>query len=329
MISIVIPTYINRMRSTDRLRLTLDSFIAQNMTHKSWELIIVDDGSSVDVADFVYNQVLNTPPFNVRVIRQQHKGLCSAMNRGVSEAKNDVVLLGVDDNYAAPNAVATLLNTYQKCSKTTRAVMGNERISLFTTGLHTLIKPEVFRGIDKKEYYKKYESELQQFSDLTPNTLRTRFDELYALSISENEFFEKCLLNNIHSNYSWLCFRPGAVVIGKKDYWALNGFDEKFDPSGWYSDIDFGLKLYVAKGQLLYEKEAKFVHLNHLRYNATHKEDIRCFSYMVNKYGSFEVLLMPFLWEMKTFESYITAVEKVKEALKYTVDSEYQNYVSD
>lgn len=86
-VSIIIPTY-NR---PDLLRQALDSVAAQ--TFADYEVIVVDDGSTPPIADAVANH-----PSKPRIFRQVRQGPAAARNRGIAEARADLVaFLDSDD----------------------------------------------------------------------------------------------------------------------------------------------------------------------------------------------------------------------------------------
>ena len=108
MISVVIPLY-NKAR---HIRRALDSVLAQ--TYQDFELIVVDDGSTDGGADVVaaYDDR------RIRLTRQENQGECAARNRGIAEARADLVaFLDADDEWL-PEHLATvtrLAEEYPQC----------------------------------------------------------------------------------------------------------------------------------------------------------------------------------------------------------------------
>lgn len=89
-ISIVIPAY-NRK---DRLRQCLDSLFKQDYPQEDFEIIIVDDGSDDGTGEMVKEIAKEKP--NLRYFLQSHKGPAVARNRGIIEAKAEII--GFTDN---------------------------------------------------------------------------------------------------------------------------------------------------------------------------------------------------------------------------------------
>ena len=86
-VSIIIPTY-NRVHL---LREALDSVDRQ--TFRDFEVIVVDDGSTEDVAGVAENH-----PTRPAVIRQPRKGPAAARNRGIQAARGEILaFLDSDD----------------------------------------------------------------------------------------------------------------------------------------------------------------------------------------------------------------------------------------
>ncbi|MBF8637508.1 glycosyltransferase [Pseudomonas fulva] len=92
--SVIMPTY-NRAAT---LKAAIDSVIAQ--THKIWELIIIDDGSTDDT-----HKVLK--PYKkdkrIKVIQGLHKGVSAARNQGLEIAVGDYIYYLDSDNTWVPN----------------------------------------------------------------------------------------------------------------------------------------------------------------------------------------------------------------------------------
>jgi hypothetical protein len=104
-VSIVIPVH-NR---TYLLQQTLASCLIQ--TYRDFEVIVVDDGSTEDIAKIVEgtNRSLDgSKP--VRYIRQPHLGANAARNRGVQEAAGQFIQFVDSDDLLHPNKIEILRN---------------------------------------------------------------------------------------------------------------------------------------------------------------------------------------------------------------------------
>lgn len=108
MISIVIPIY-NQAKTIGKC---LDSIFQQ--THKDFEIIIVNDGSTDDFTKVMENYLENCPPtFNnsLRVFNQENKGAPAARNRGFKEAKGEYLFFCDADAVLKTEALEIMLKT--------------------------------------------------------------------------------------------------------------------------------------------------------------------------------------------------------------------------
>jgi len=88
-VSVIIPSY-NRAHTLGR---AIDSVLAQTIA--PLEIIVIDDGSSDNTAEFVQQHYPT-----IRYIRQDNQGVSAARNLGIKQAKGDwIALLDSDDEW--------------------------------------------------------------------------------------------------------------------------------------------------------------------------------------------------------------------------------------
>lgn len=92
MVSVVIPTY-NRAAT---LRRAMESVLSQS--YSDLELIVVDDGSTDETRELVAS--FSDP--RVRYVYQENGGACKARNRGVQEARGELVAFQDSDDEWLP-----------------------------------------------------------------------------------------------------------------------------------------------------------------------------------------------------------------------------------
>lgn len=92
LISALLPVY----NSTDWLKKSIDSIL--NQTHSNIQLVIIDDGSTVDV-----KQLVNS--FNdarIEYYRKEHSGLADSLNFGISKCKSEYIARIDADDFCVP-----------------------------------------------------------------------------------------------------------------------------------------------------------------------------------------------------------------------------------
>lgn len=107
LISVVVPTY-NRV---DRLERVLDRLAVQTVDPSTFEVIVVSDGSTDGTDAYLTRPDL---PVEVTAVHQRNGGAGAARNRGVAEAKSDLVLFLDDDVLPAPDLIAEHLAAHEQ-----------------------------------------------------------------------------------------------------------------------------------------------------------------------------------------------------------------------
>ena len=108
LVTIVIPT----LSRPERLRECLASFARQTMPDDAYEILVVDDGSPQPVSGPLVAAVGGP---TIRVIRQSNAGPSAARNRGVQEARGELIALTDDDCQPTPAWLECLVNVHRQC----------------------------------------------------------------------------------------------------------------------------------------------------------------------------------------------------------------------
>ena len=116
-ISIIIPTY-NRSKA---LITTLNAYKKQSVPCYCFEVIIIDDGSDIKVADCIKKRSYN---FKIHIIRQKHSGPAAARNLGFKKAKKQIILFTGDDMVPERDFLKHHIETHKTHKKKTIAVLG-------------------------------------------------------------------------------------------------------------------------------------------------------------------------------------------------------------
>ncbi len=106
LISIVMPLYNN----LNEVRKAVHSVLLQTVS--DFELIVVNDGST-DNGEKIVREMNDA---RIRVVDQENKGVSAARNRGVAEARSELIaFLDADDEWK-PDFLETILRMYQRFS---------------------------------------------------------------------------------------------------------------------------------------------------------------------------------------------------------------------
>jgi GT2 family glycosyltransferase len=104
-VSVVIPTF-NRRASLRRL---LDALAEQTYAPASFEVVVVDDGSTDGTLEMLRGLVLR---YALRIVEQPHRGPAAARNVGVERSQGTLVLFLDDDVVPLPDLIAAHVATH-------------------------------------------------------------------------------------------------------------------------------------------------------------------------------------------------------------------------
>ena len=106
LITVLTPTY-NRAKLLERLYQSLCQ-----QTYQDFEWIVVNDGSK-DNTDEVVQSFVAEKKINILYIKQENGGKHRAVNRGVKEAKGELLFIADSDDWLLPNSLETVAEMYQ------------------------------------------------------------------------------------------------------------------------------------------------------------------------------------------------------------------------
>ena len=130
--SVLVCTY-NR---AELLRLALESLCAQTVGCDSFEVVVVDDGSTDGTATVVERF---DGRLQIRYSFQENSGLAAARNHALFLAQGPIVLMHDDDDVAGPHLVEEHLRTHGQYPETHYAVLGYTRLSTCFTKIRSCI----------------------------------------------------------------------------------------------------------------------------------------------------------------------------------------------
>ncbi len=106
MISIIVPIY---NTPKDYIQKCISSLLKQ--TYSSYEILLVDDGSNEDVAD--YCDELSHKDLRIRVYHQKNRGVSSARNLGLEVAEGEYIAFVDADDWVEPDYIEKLLSAIE------------------------------------------------------------------------------------------------------------------------------------------------------------------------------------------------------------------------
>ncbi len=108
-LTVVVPTH-NRCELLGR---ALRGLLGQTAAPSDYDIVVVDDGSTDATREAVRS--LGAPEARLRYFRQENKGPAAARNRGVLEARGEIILFTGDDCIPPNDLVEEHLKTHSEC----------------------------------------------------------------------------------------------------------------------------------------------------------------------------------------------------------------------
>lgn len=114
-VSVIVCCY----NSVQRIEKTLHALFQQKVTEDiSWEIVVVDNASSDNTADLVlsyWEEAGNKTP--LKVVYEGEPGLANARNKGIAEAKYELLVFCDDDNRLDPLYIINAITIFETHSK--------------------------------------------------------------------------------------------------------------------------------------------------------------------------------------------------------------------
>lgn len=255
--SVVIPTYNRR----ELLRLTLDSLVRQELDSQSFEVIVIDDGStdgSSELAQAFANRL------NLCTVRQEHLGfrVARARNLGIERAHGDILIFVDSGMILGSRSVSSHLAAHQHGDGTPVAVIGYVHGYDFNIQSPELTKAHNLGSPDADS--------LMAAMDLA-KTGRDIREPVY-LAIRDH-------IETLPA--PWTLFWTTNVSVSSHALRAAGGFDEDFVQWGM-EDIDLGFRLWRKGTRFVLSRKAAGIHYPHERDNAanlrSHAENRQLFA---------------------------------------------------
>ena len=99
-LSVVVATFNRR----ETLKVTLRKLAAQTCAPSDYEVVVIDDGSTDGTGQMV-QALIPEVPYSLRYLFHENRGPGATQNRGIQEARGEIVLLIADDIHAEPDVL--------------------------------------------------------------------------------------------------------------------------------------------------------------------------------------------------------------------------------
>lgn len=119
-LSVVLPTYLR----AEVLRKTLRHLVDQTLDARSYEVIVVDDGST-DHTGEVVRQAVSQATCRIAYLRHENRGPGYTQNRGILQASAPLILLLADDVFLTRGALEAHIAAHARHNDRRAAVLGN------------------------------------------------------------------------------------------------------------------------------------------------------------------------------------------------------------
>jgi len=243
-VTVIIPIY-NRF---EHIKIIFEALMRQTL--KPNEVILSDDGSSLDVLEYLKSNFIDFP-FKLKCVYQKDLGFrkTRALNNAVKEANNDFLIFIDQDLIFGEDFIKNICKMREK-NKFIMLRPGN------TDEGEKKIIINNFKNLEYKEVLKSISFMGKEISKLD-----------YKRDMKNN------LLYRLKLRDRGAKFVGMAYALYKEDYIRINGYDEEYQ--GWgYEDDDFGNRLYKAglKSKPIYLEDVP-LHLWH-PFDPTKKKSI-------------------------------------------------------
>jgi len=153
MISVIICTY-NREKFILK---TLQCIRDQNFPTLSFEIIIINNNSSDSTKVICADFIRQSSGFNINYVEEYNQGLSFARNRGIKEAKGDIITFIDDDAFAVPDFLSSIQDFFTL--NTSASALGGKVEPQFEAGkpswMSSFLMPLV-AALDMRENIKEF-----------------------------------------------------------------------------------------------------------------------------------------------------------------------------
>ena len=248
-VSIIIPLYKGGRYVED----AISSSLAQ--TYKDFEIIIVDNNASEESKRYVI-PFFREFPEKVRLIYEANQGVCSARNKGILEAKGELIALLDDDDIMYPDRLQRQVEMFDRYPDSAVISCWDDLVSHDGKLLsQNNIPTEVFWGkvlLGETQYYKD-----SPYIFHLPSTMLFPREKAIACGLFDIRF-NPCGLEDM--DFSFRMYRFGPIKVLDKSCIAYRFTEGEFEKQKWDSEKSRACHLF-AKTNLFFEVMQEYLDL--------------------------------------------------------------------
>jgi len=231
-VSLIIPVF----NQIERLVVLLDSLKRQTFDMSLLEIVIVDDGSDIEVSNDETVKLGIDEFSNFKVIRQENKGRAVARNLGVTHSKGEIIIFCDADRFLSDDFIRL---HYEHGLSSTHSIAIGKIKEIYTSNI----------GMLRRKYLSGEQNAMSRAKiPAYPRLVETLYSET----------------GSTDSSIPWITTFSGNMSLRRELFIKVGGFSEKFIDWG-LEHFEFGYRLHLDRVEFYYLKEAENYHIAHKR----------------------------------------------------------------
>ena len=282
-VSVIMPTY----NKAEYLRLTLTGF--QMQTYTSFEIVVVDDGSTDHTREVIesFAEVLN-----IRAVHQKNSGRSASRNAALATAKGEIWVFNDDDRIPDQDFLQAHVACLQENPNAISIGYKKEIITIFDPMMLLLWDQKIREFVRRNPTFLEIQEEetfavLLSVDDLKQNFAQRMEQLFYQVPVDQHmEVITEYGPDLEHFAYGWLLCTTGNLAM-MAEYSNQVQFDEAF--TGWgLEDNDFAFQWCLHGRETVCTLTAINYHQVHRRGPTEYDELRRNMSRFNDKYRTAE-----------------------------------------
>lgn len=301
-VSLIIPIH----NQTPLFTLTLESLRRQTFAPHSWELVVVDDGSTEPVEAPVKAAKL---PQTVKLVRlDSNKGRAAARNAGIEAAAGRMVIFLDSDMIAGPNLVEEHWRRQRQADPATVVSGAMNWWRLYSHAFPQFSNHHKALLLQLARRQPRFRRRIpygwatggKPTQIVYPGDLKDGSFQVMALQVPGHEVYTEVIARHGSGlqgfQLPWISFITNNVSVERARLLDAGGFDEKFKAFG-LEDWELGYRLYQRGASFVHNGAARAWHQEHPRSTDRPQEELGNYRLFIERHPSPDVRLLAFfLW---------------------------------